>query len=282
MLDPTVLTPNAWHGQLDLRFARQDKTTQLARSYASAPLKVQRPFYPEPEVCHTVLLHTAGGVVGGDRLSSRLILEPQTQVLLTTAAAAKIYRSNGLTAHQTVEIEVGDNAHLEWLPQEIIVFDRAVYHQNIRVNLGVGATWCGWEITRLGRSASGEQFLEGQLRNAIEIWQGGRPLWIDRQQLVGSVEQWQSLHGLATQPIVGTFVMMGVAVELDLVQQARDLWLGADTEMVYGVTRVQGGLICRYRGGDRQVVWRWFRGVWNLVRQQYRGRAACTPRVWQI
>ncbi len=282
MLDSTALTPHSWHGQLDLHFARQHKTTQLARSYASAPLRVQRPFYPEPEVCHTVLLHTAGGIVGGDRLSSRLILEPQTQVLLTTATAAKIYRSNGLTAQQTVEIEVGDDAHLEWLPQETIIFDRAIYHQNIRVNLGMGATWCGWEITRLGRSASGEQFLEGQLRNAIEIWQGGRPLWIDRQQLVGSVEQWQSLHGLATQPIVGTFVMMGVAVELDLVQQARDLWLGADTEMVYGVTRVPGGLICRYRGGDRQVVRRWFIAVWDLVRRQYRNRPICIPRVWQV
>jgi urease accessory protein len=282
MLNSTVLTPHSWHGQLDLHFARQSKTTQLARSYASAPLKVQRPFYPEPEVCHTVLLHTAGGIVGGDRLSSRLILEPQTQVLLTTATAAKIYRSNGQIAHQAVEIEVGDHAHLEWLPQEAIIFDRAVYHQNIRVNLGVGATWCGWEITRLGRSASGEKFLEGQWRNAIEIWQGGRPLWIDRQQLDGSVEQWQSLHGLATQPIVGTFVMMGVAVDLDLVQQARDLWPGADTEMVYGVTRVQGGLICRYRGRDRQVVRCWFIAVWNLVRQQYRDRPVCIPRVWQI
>jgi urease accessory protein len=273
---------DTWHGQLDLRFARQAEATQLARSYASAPLKVQRPFYPEQEVCHTVLLHTAGGMVGGDQLSSRLILEPQTQVLLTTAAAAKIYRSNGRIAGQKVDIEVGDDAHLEWLPQETIVFDRALYHQNIRVNLGMGATWCGWEITRLGRSASGEQFLQGQWRNAIEVWQQGRPLWIDRQQLDGSPEQWQSLHGLANQPMVGTLVMMGVVVEPDLVQQARALWTGDDADMVCGVTRVQGGLICRYRGSDRQAVRKWFVAVWDLVRRRYRDRAACIPRVWPI
>ncbi len=282
MLSATAFATSAWHGQLDLQFTKPRDSTQLARSYASAPLKVQRPFYPEPNVCHTVLLHTAGGIVGGDRLSSRLILEPHTQVLLTTAAAAKIYRSNGLTAHQTVEIEIGDYAHLEWLPQETIIFDRALYHQNMRVNLGVGATWCGWEITRLGRSARHEQFLQGQWRNAIEIWQDGRPLWIERQQLDGSVEQWQSLQGLATQPIVGTLALMGVSVEPGLVQQARDLWTGTDTEMAWGVTRVQGGLVCRYRGIDRQEVQRWFMAVWNLVRQQYRDRAACIPRVWQI
>ena len=282
MFSATAFATSAWHGQLDLQFTKHRDSTQLSRSYASAPLKVQRPFYPEPNVCHTVLLHTAGGIVGGDRLSSRLILEPYTQVLLTTAAAAKIYRSNGWTAHQTVEIEVGDYAHLEWLPQETIVFDQALYHQHIRVNLGVGATWCGWEITRLGRSARGEQFLQGQWRNAIEVWQDGWPLWIERQQLDGSVEQWQSLHGLAGQPIVGTLALMGVSVEPDLVQQARDLWTSADTEMVWGVTRLQGGLVCRYRGSDRQEVQRWFMAVWDLVRQRYRDRTACIPRVWQI
>ncbi len=273
-----VTATNTWHGQLDLQFTKSGDSTQLARSYASAPLKVQRPFYPETAVCHTVLLHTAGGIVGGDKLSSRLILAPHTQVLLTTAAAAKIYRSQGLTAYQHVEIEVGDYAHLEWLPQESIVFDRALYHQNMRVNLGQGATWCGWEITRLGRSASGEQFLQGQWRNAIEVWQEEQPLWIERQQLDGSVEKWQSLHGLNRQPIVGTLAMIGVSVEPDLVQQARDLWIGA--EMVTGVTRVRGGLVCRYRGGDRQEVRRWFMAVWDLVRRQYRDRAICIPRVW--
>jgi urease accessory protein len=279
----------AWHGQLDLLFttrppdpASETPQTELARSYAIAPLKVQRPFYPEPAVCHTVLLHTAGGMVGGDRLSSRLILEPHAQVLLTTAAAAKIYRSNGQIAHQNVEIAIGDQANLEWLPQETIVFDRALYHQSMRVNLGVGATWCGWEITRLGRSASGEQFLQGQWRNAIEVWQQGRPLWIDRQQLDGTMEQWRSLHGLAVQPIVGTFVIMGVSVEPAVVQQARCLWLGTDANLVCGVTRVPGGLVCRYRGSDRQAVRGWFMAVWDLVRQRYRDRAACPPRVWQI
>ncbi len=282
MISSTATISDIWHGQLDLRFTKRNDSTQLTRSYASAPLKVQRPFYPEPNVCHTVVLHTAGGIVGGDRLSSRLILEPHAQVLVTTAAATKVYRSNGLTAQQTVEIEVGDQAHLEWLPQETIVFDRALYHQNMRVNLGLGATWCSWEITRLGRSASGEQFLHGQWRNAIEVWQNGQPLWIERQQLDGSVEQWHSLHGLANQPILGTFAIMGVVVDSDLVRQARDLWVGANPEMVMGVTRIQGGLICRYRGNDRSAVWMWFKAVWNLVRRQYRDRTACIPRVWQI
>jgi urease accessory protein len=271
---------NSWHGQLDLQFIQpQEHTaTQLIRSYACAPLKVQRPFYPEGDVCHTVLLHTAGGMVGGDRLSYRINLDPHTKVLLTTAAAAKIYRSLGEVTNQQTQILVGDNACLEWLPQETIIFDRAQYHQDLRIELGIGAVWCGWEIVRLGRSASGEQFTSGQWRNSIEVWQQGKPVWIDRQQVDGS--QWDSEQAMAGQPILATMAVIGLSITPELVTAARKLWMGKESG--WGISAVQGGVVCRYRGSDRSAVLLWFKAVWNLLRPVYLGRSACIPRVWQI
>ncbi|MDD1415597.1 urease accessory protein UreD, partial [Dolichospermum sp. ST_con] len=76
-----------WHGKLNLVYAQRQDSTQLIYNHHQAPLKVQRPFYPEgKEVCHSVILHTAGGVVGGDRLSSHIHLQPQTNALIPTAA----------------------------------------------------------------------------------------------------------------------------------------------------------------------------------------------------
>lgn len=55
---------NSWHGKLELVYAQRQNSTQLMFSHNQAPLKVQRPFYPEGEkICHSVILHTAGGVV---------------------------------------------------------------------------------------------------------------------------------------------------------------------------------------------------------------------------
>ena len=88
---------NGWHGRLNLVYANRDGSTQIIHNQMQAPLKVQRPFYPEgKEICHSVILHTAGGVVGGDRLSSNFHLEPNAQALITSATASKIYRSTGL------------------------------------------------------------------------------------------------------------------------------------------------------------------------------------------
>ncbi|MGB3653376.1 MAG: urease accessory protein UreD, partial [Rivularia sp. (in: cyanobacteria)] len=214
-----------WHGKLNLVYNHSQNKTTLIQSQNQAPLKVQRPFYPEGKsVCHSVILHTAGGIVGGDRLSSNFHLQPQAKALITTAAANKIYRSNGLQARQNIDIKIDNRACLEWLPQETIVFNDANFRQNIRIELADDANFIGWEITRFGRTARGEKFVKGEWRSNTEIWQNNKPLWIDRQYLPGSEEIFHSPHGLAGKPIVGTLVYLGQPVSTEIVQQARTLF----------------------------------------------------------
>lgn len=275
--------PDGWHGSLNLVFAQRHGTTELIHNRVKAPLKVQRPFYPEgPAVCHSVVLHTAGGVVGGDRLILDFQLEPNAQSLITTAVAGKIYRTNGLEARQSIQMQVAAGACLEWLPQETIVFNGAIYQQDIRVELAPGARWLGWEITRFGRTARGERFLHGEWRSHTEVWQQGRPLWIDRQWLKGGEEMLNSPHGLAGQAVVASLGWVGADVSPEIVSQARLLWTSVERQGTVGVTRLTSGLLCRYRGSSISEVRNWFTDVWQLLRLTYLKRPSCPPRVWPI
>lgn len=278
---------DTWHGQLNLAFANRSGATVLIKSQNQSPLKVQRPFYPEGQsVCHCVCLHTAGGVVGGDRNTLNFHAEDNAIALITTAAASKIYRSNGLQARQNIHMLVNSGACLEWLPGETILFNGAIYRQDLRVELAPGASWLGWEITRFGRSARGEQFLQGEWRSYAEIWQQGRPLWIDRQWLPGGEEILNSPHGLAQKPVVASLAWVGQAVSAEIVEKARSLWdnqpllNNGGTRGEAGVTRLSQGLLCRYRGSSTAEVRNWFTEVWNLLRLYFLKRPACPPRVW--
>lgn len=283
---PQPVHANAWHGRLQLTYAPVEGKTQLLQQRSQAPLKVQRSFYPEGPVCHNAILHTAGGVVGGDRLSLDLRLEPQAHALITTAAAGKIYRTNGQTAEQVVQVSLGEAACLEWLPQETIVFEQARYRQTMRIDLAPGAIWLGWEITRFGRSARGEQFLAGDWRSHTEVWQQGCPLWIDRQWVPGSPEVFHSPHGLAGYPVVGSFALVGYAVDADWVAQVRSPWAAPAEVMAsrgeIGITRLQAGLLCRYRGHSSTEARQWFTQVWQQVRSTVLGRSISLPRVWGV
>lgn len=269
-----------WHGKLNLVYAHRQNATELIYHHHQAPLKVQRPFYPEsPGICHSVILHTAGGVVGGDRLSYNLHLGDNSKVVTTTGSASKIYRSDGREARQNIEIKVDTNACLEWLPQETIVFNGAIYRQDMRVELAPGAHWLGWEITRFGRTARNEQFLQGEWRSNTEIWRMGVPLWIDRQWLPGSEKTFYSPNHLKGKPIVGSLVWIGSNISGEIMENIRHLWLGTG-EM--GVTNLQNGLLCRYRGTSTSEVRNWFMGVWQLLRVSMLNRNHCIPRVWQV
>ena len=272
----------SWQGKASLTFHKQgDRTIPAVQT--QAPLKVQRPFYPEgPGICQSVLLHTAGGMVGGDRLTYNLHLTEDTHALVTTAAAAKIYSDHPQPAQVTGTIRVDGGACLEWLPQEAIVFEGAQYHQYWRVDLAIEAHWLGWDVLRLGRTARGEQFQRGEVRSHTEVWYNGTLIWVDPQRLVGSEALWKSPHALKGCPVLGTMAWVGKLPEPEVVEAARAAWESmSNPQGEVGVTQLQRGMLCRYRGGSTDEARRWFTHVWALLRPYYADKFTTIPRVWQ-
>jgi urease accessory protein len=281
MNNDTNIYPSQWQGILNLVYNDRNGETILSDSYNQAPLKIQRSFYPEgKEICHNVILHTAGGMVGGDILSQNIHLQSNTKSLITTAAAGKIYRSNGLISTQNIEIKIDANACLEYLPQETIVFNGAIYRQNLKVELGINTVWLNWEITRFGRSARGEKFLQGEWRSHTEIWQQGNPLWIDRQFLPGGEETFYSHNALAQKSVIGTLAWIGLVPDPAIIAAARELWLDRNSNAEVGVTSLLTGLLCRYRGNSSKEARNWFTDVWQLLRPLYLGRSVTSMRFW--
>jgi urease accessory protein len=288
------MSRSSWEGRLELEYASQEKSTKLIHTHTQSPFRLQRPFYPEGDrVCHSIIVHTAGGMVGGDRLTSKINLQPHSHALITSAAAAKIYRSNGKPVQQETQITIAAGACLEWLPQETIAFAGADYAQKMQINLEPGAIWIGWDLTRFGRTARGEQFCAGQWRSHTEIWQAGKPIWCDRQRLIGEPELLDSSNGLAGKAIVGSVVLAGQVADPELIAQIKQAWLAIVTNEQnlinypdassndIGVTSTISGLLCRYRGNSSHLVKQWFKQIWQLLRSAYLNMPACNPRVWQ-
>ena len=150
-----------WKAELALRFERADDRTVLAARRHDGPLVVQKPLYPEGgAVCHAIVIHPPAGIAGGDELALEARAGAGAHALLTTPGAGKWYRSAGPWARQRLDFEVGPGALLEWLPQETIVFDGALASLASEVRLEGDARYLGWEILCLGRTGSGERFVQ--------------------------------------------------------------------------------------------------------------------------
>jgi urease accessory protein len=165
-----------WHGHLQLNYRRAGARTVLHDRH-EGPLRVLQRLYPEGAgICHSVLVHPPGGIVGGDVLALEATLAPGAHVLLTTAGATRFYRSAGETATQRVELRLEGDARLDWLPLETIAFSGCVAENALRFTLDPAAEMIGWDVVALGLPASGQPFVRGRYRQSIEL-PGG---WLER------------------------------------------------------------------------------------------------------
>ena len=284
--------PSAWRAEARLRFSHTaGRTSHWCR--ASAPLKWQRAFLQASGHCELPLLHTAGGLVGGDQLRVTADLEPGSQALITSVAAQKVYgtvgrsqrRPAGSWAEQQLSFHLLAGSDLEWLPQELVLYADALYAQELRVELEPGASFLAAEIVRLGRTAAGERLGAGRWRSAVEIRRNTPmgPRWqlVDRLELGGACLDGE--HGLGGQPVFGSLVwaapeqVTGPALA-SLLEQCRSERAGLEGEMAIGA--LEPGLVARYRGPSSQAARYWFTRIWRLTRA-VRGLAPPElPRVW--
>jgi len=276
--EPVQGPVKGWEARLDLGFEQRGARTILAHRKHAGPLVVQKPFYPEGPVCHVYIIHPPGGVVGGDKLTINASSHERAHALITTPAANKFYRSSGPLAQLQQRISIASNAVVEWLPQETILFNGSAVHSNIRVDINTDSTFIGWEITCLGRPASGERFTRGLFRQQLELWKQQQPLVIERTLLQGGQPVLQSAWGLQSFTVTATLIAYPAdKALLDLTRCA----IAADNETLCSATLLQEVLICRYLGHHAEQAKAVFTMLWSAIRPVMLKRNVSVPRIWK-
>jgi len=262
-------------GELKISLKRRAGATVLGGLYQSGCLKA-RLLRPEPRhVAEIVLLNTSGGIVGGDTLTQKIQWCAATQATVTTQACEKLYRSAAGRATISTELDVAEGASAEWLPQETIVFDRAMVRRDLQVRLAVGATFTGLESIVLGRAHMGETVQSVDLRDGWRIWRGARLIYADAMNLHGDVSALLARSATLQGHIAfANLLHVGPHAESAL-QNVRDTL--ATTGCLCGASAWNGLLSVRFVARDGAIL---RHGLLRALRA-IRGDLDL-PRVWQM
>ena len=135
-----------------------------------------------------VLINTSGGVTGGDSITIEATVGAGSEMTLTTQAAERAYRAQpGQIGQIATRLDVQASGSLNWLPQEILLFNGSNLQRSLNVSLVGDAKALLVEPVVFGRAAMGETLTDTHFRDRISVTRDGQPVYRDGVALDGNV-----------------------------------------------------------------------------------------------
>ena len=274
-----------WHAQLDLHYLN-DGTTTLLKHAHRGPLRIFKSLYPEgPSVCHNVIVHPPGGLVGGDALDVSVRVAAGAHGLISTPGATRFYASDDQPARQNVSLTLEPGARLEWLPLEAIAYPGCQAHNSVQLHLAEGAECLGWDVVALGLPSANQPFDRGLFHQRLEM--PGR--WLEQARIDAcDTRLLNSPLGLAGQRCVGT---LWLACGNTIGRERQAQWLDAARSALSTLpTEVQAGASCpnphtlvvRAAAPLVEPLMAALQGVWARLRPAAWGLPGQAPRIWRV
>ena len=274
-----------WHARLDLDYSHENHRS-VARFRHDGPLRILQSLYPEGDaVCHNVLVHPPGGLVGGDTLEIGVTASAGSHGLITTPGASRFYRSDGELALQRTRIRLAAGARVEWLPLEAICYSGCRAENRITIEAAPGAELIGWDVTALGLPNAGQPFERGSLLQHIEV----PGVWLERGRIDAADRRLlDSPIGLAGHRCIASlFFVAGTALPrarrdalLDVARSLADAHALAATA---GATSPHGEIVVlRVLAPVVEPAMQLLRQVWQAWRAECWQMPPSTPRIWAM
>jgi urease accessory protein len=221
-----------------------DKGTRIMDVFQQSPIRIMFPRAGGGAVEEVVLVNTAGGVAGGDRLECAVTALANASIAVTSQAAEKVYRALNEPARIATKLEACEGAKLAWLPQETIVFNWGRVSRETEIELSSGAELLALEWLVLGRAAHGEQMVGGYIADSWRVKKDGRLIWADSFRVTDEIFPHLPRRALLSNcKAVGTLIYFGPYLDARL-QFSRDVALSLECQCA--ATSIGGLIIVRF------------------------------------
>lgn len=233
-------------GSVELAVGRRDGASCRRLVQEAGSLRVRFP-HAETEALSAVLINTAGGVAGGDRFSVSLHSEHNADLVVTTAAAEKIYRSHGPESRLDISLRADEGGRILWLPQETILFDGAALVRSIDIELAGSASLLCAEIVVFGRTAMDERVREGRYRDRWRLRRAGKLVFAETVRLDREIAQQLARRAIGGGAVAIATVLI-VPGDESLVTRLRES--AAVFRSEFGISAWNGFALARFCGAD--------------------------------
>jgi urease accessory protein len=251
------------------------------------PWRVVRAFSQSNGGSLVHLHNVSGGVLAGDHLTLEIHAGPGSVAQVTTTGATRLYRhrEGAADSEQHVDIWVGEDAALEYLPDALIPFAGSRHRQYTSISLARGATLFAWDVLAPGRQAMGETFAFDSLRIRTELRSGERPLLMENLVLDPAKRPLDSAARLGPYTHVANFYACSVGLpsaKWRELESKLNEFCSAQSRpgvIIWGAsTLVADGIAVRGLSLSARDVPATLAAIWSIAKRFLTGEDAILPR----
>lgn len=265
------------HAFLSLRALQRGGRTEVDAIARRIPYQWQGTFFEDHDDQPFVLLHnSAGGFVEGDAAELHVVAEPGTRSLFTTTAATKFYKCEQEISRDLTNFSIGEEALLEYLPDEVIPFAKSRIERTTCVALRSSSRLFASDVISAGRVSygAGEKFAFTSMRSQFEVRIDGRLVVLDRlvacepEHIAALAHLWGGRTHLAT------IAAYAPSLSHSLVERVQERCEAFGARCDAGATLIDGVIFVR---ALTEQVWQAHEAVyriWEILRPAIAGKPA--------
>ena len=251
----TPINEKDYAANSELTIANINGKSKGETTYFSGIAKLTRAVYLDTDnIPCFYLMQLGGGYVENEKFRTAIHVKKDARAIVTTQAATKVYKcENELPSYQRNEIILDDNAVLEFITDNVILYKDAMFKQDTTIRLKDTSTLMYTEGLTSGWSPDGNRFQYSSLQMKLRMFVNDEPVMLDNLKLNPREDQMQSLGFFEEYTNYSSLIVVDKIVNNQLIDTLRKKVEELNLDVKVGISKLEcDGFVLRVLGNLTQ------------------------------
>lgn len=234
--------------------------TEIEDAFYTSPYKVMHPFH-NGKHSDIMMMAASAGLLGGDHFSLQLDFGESSDATFLSQSYEKVFNTDGKIASKDIDINVGADARVNYMPYPAIPFAGSNYQSTARVQIHPSATFYYTDIFTCGRTGMGEFFAMEKFQSKSRFYVGEHLAFADHTLIDPKKFDYTKIGFWGNYTHNGMFFAYSPEKEMLIQLKEKVREMGKNFDGVIGTSFGEKGLIIRALAMRGETIWDFFQNI---------------------
>lgn len=262
----------SYTGVLELSAQKKQTKSVVSSCYYEGALKITRPVYLEDGSPSIYLIHVGGGYVDGDQYLTKLVVEEEAELAVTTQSSTKVYKTPNKPVIQKTYIKLSRGSVLEYFPDPLIAYEGARFIQETDLHLEDDSCLFYSDIITPGWAKDGSYFRYDWIRSKLKVFKDDRLIVFDHT-LFEPDDHFGGIMQLDGFTHVGTFFILHKKAGKEFLDQLYEIMKDFHVHTRFGLSILpENGVVLRILASNTGIIEKMIAHAHTFARQELLGK----------